>query len=104
MLKQQLFVIASVVLIGCASNTMSDAPRGAERTQTQVLNCANGITDCYASANKVCGSSGFDELDRALDQRLTAAGRLDEQGDTRFIYREDLRYEDSPTTLVFRCK
>ena len=103
-MKQQLLIVASIMLVGCAPITVLSDSSNSDRTQSMVLKCSDGLAKCYSTANEICGSRGFDELDRAQGGRLTAAGRLDEQGDDHHVYREDLRLEEDQQTLAIRCK
>ena len=103
-MKQLFITVVLFVLAGCASKSTSSEFRKADQTQTMVLQCASGLAKCYSTANEICGSRGFDELDRPQVRNLTAAGRLEDQGDGRHVYREDLRIEADQQTLAFRCK
>jgi hypothetical protein len=103
-MKQLLLIVILFVLPGCASDSAHSDFNDVDKTQTLVLKCAKGFAQCYSKANEVCGSRGFEELDRSQFGHLTAAGRLDNQGKDRHVYREDLRIETDQQTLTFRCK
>ena len=103
-MKHLLLIGILALLISCASNSNQGDSSQYDRTQPIVLKCSDGWAKCYSTANEICGSRGFDELDRAQDGHLTAAGRVDEQGSSRGVYREDLRFEGDQQTLVIQCK
>jgi len=97
-----IWIFASSMLVACASGA-SDAGIG-DRTQPIALDCSQGWAKCVSAANKICGSRGFDEIDRMQDAHMSASGRLDEQRDGRHIYREDARIENRNQTMVIQCK
>ncbi len=103
-IRQPILIIALSVLAGCVSGAGPSGSDVSDRTQSIVIECSNGWAKCVATANKMCGSRGYDELDRMQDMRVTASGRVDEQHSDRHIYREDVRIEDQNQTLVIRCK
>ena len=103
-MKQLLSIVAMTILIGCAPSTIPSDSSNFDRTQAMVLKCSDGLAKCYSTANEICGSRGFDELERTRDGHLTTAGRLDNQGDDRHVYREDPRFEEDLQTIVIRCK
>ena len=103
-MQHLLIMIAMTILAACAANTTSGQSSSPDKTQTMVLKCSHGLVKCYSSANDICGSRGFDELDRAHGGQLTATGRLEDQGDGRHVYQEDVRFEQDQQTIVIRCK
>ena len=96
-----LLSIAFTIASGCTSVAALD---DTDRTQTLVLQCPDGMAQCYADANKACGPRGFDEVDRARTGNMTSGGRLDDQGDGRYVYREDVRFEQDQQILAVRCR
>ena len=103
-MRQPILIIALSMLAGCVSSASPSGSDVSDRTQSIDIKCSNGWGKCVTKANKMCGSRGFDELDRAQDRHVTASGRLDGQHSDRLIYREDVRIEDQNRTLVIRCK
>ena len=104
-MNQMVLIAVIFSLAGCASKTNSHTVGSADTTQPIVLSCQNGLARCYSTANELCGSRGFDEIDRTpASGNLTMAGRLDKQGGGRDVYREDVRFEADNQTIVVRCK
>ena len=103
-MKQLGLLVALSTLLGCSTASDLDTPEDVDKTRTLVLNCDKGLAKCYKAANKICGPEGFDEVSRSLDDQLTGAGRLEDQGRGRQVYREDIRIESEQSILTFRCR
>ena len=101
--RMGLLVTLSVTA-ACVSDAEPSDPRFSDKTQPIVLDCANGWAKCVSTANKICGPSGFDEIDRAQDMNMTASGRLEDHSDGRHVYREDVRIERQNQAMVIRCR
>jgi hypothetical protein len=103
-MQRMALMVALSVTAACASDGQPRDPRFSDKAQPIVLDCPNGWAKCVSTANKICGPSGFDEIDRAQDVNMTAAGRLDDHSDGRHVYREDVRIESQNQTMVIRCR
>ena len=103
MMRMSLIIMLSV-MAACASDTDPSDTRIADRSQPIVLSCSNGWAQCVSTANKICGSRGFDEKDRLQDTQVTASGRLERQTGERHVYREDVRVEHQNQTMVIQCR
>jgi len=103
-MKKIIVILGSSILVACASGAGSNNSGDVDKTQAIVLDCPNGLANCVSAANRICGSRGFNEIDRFQDVNLTNAGRVEDQHDGRLIYREDVRFESQQETLVIRCK
>ena len=73
------------------------------------LHCDNSWAQCYAAAQKACGSGGFEEIDRVVDSSLSSAGRMQtrvfvEGGRENEVYDESVREEISRRAITIRCK
>lgn len=102
--QSMTLIVALSVTAACASDVAPSDTHVSDTKLPIVLDCSNGWAKCVSAANKICGSSGFDEIDRVQDTNMTAAGRLDDQSDGRHIYREDVRIEHRNQTMVVRCR
>lgn len=102
--KPMILIIASSLTAACAANSGPNESGVADTAQPIVLDCSGGWARCVSTANKMCGSRGYDEIDRMQDAHMTAAGRLDDQTDGRHVYREDARIEHQNQTMVIRCR
>ena len=71
---------------------------------THTLHCDDGWNDCYVQANRVCGSRGFDEVDRMQGERLTASGRSVSPQTEPESWRNDNRAEVESRVLTIRCR
>lgn len=61
---------AIAVLAGCASVKESYAPDGRKAYNLNCSGTARGWDKCFAAAGEICGSKGYDVLDRSADSRF----------------------------------
>ena len=103
-MKRLISMVALSVTAACASDAGPTDTHISDAKQPIILDCPKGWAKCVSTANKICGSSGFDEIDRVQDTNTTALGRLDDHSEGRHIYREDVRIEHQNQTMVIRCR
>ena len=72
--KQMMLIIVSGMMAACASGSDPTDTGVADKTQPIVLDCSNGSAKCVSTANKICGSRGYDEVDRMQAAYMTASG------------------------------
>ena len=102
--KPMMLIIAASMMAACASGVDPSDTGMADKTQPIFLDCSNGWAKCVSTANEICGSRGYDEVDRMQDAYMTASGRLDDHSDGRHVYREDVRLENQNQTMVIQCR
>ena len=103
-----LLVCISASVAACASSPAPEGSALTDGTTAYTLACEPGWSQCYAQARKICGGD-FDELDRATDTSVSAAGRLDrmhsvEGGIENHVYSENPREEVYSRVLTIRCR
>ena len=103
-MKRIILLAGLSMMAAFASGSGSGEPGVADRTQDIVLDCSQGMGKCVLAANKICGGRGFDEIDRLQDVRVTTTGRMEDQGDGRSIYRDEVSFENQRQTMVIRCR
>jgi hypothetical protein len=67
-------LVASSLLFGCASASKTYDAQGKE---AHVLNCSGTARNwgmCYESAGEICGSKGYDVVEKSGDQGFVAGG------------------------------
>ncbi len=102
-----VFVLLSVIA-GCASADRHSVADLSDGSSVHTLHCRDGWTRCYRSAQDICGSRGFEEVERVVDGKVTSAGHLARlhsiDGSTEdFAYSEDPRNEAFERTVTIRC-
>ncbi len=97
-------VICFLNLGACASDNDPIDRENVDETQVIVLDCSNGWAKCTSAANQICGSRGFDEVDRFHDTYMSAAGTLEDQGDGRHVARDTFSQKDENQTMAIRCR
>jgi len=95
-------LIVVITLAACAGTPPISLQPEAE-SSVVTLQCDDGWDGCYSQANKLCGSRGFDEVDRQQTERLTSSGRSMGPATERDVYREDNRAEIENRVLTIRC-
>jgi hypothetical protein len=71
--SKKLLLIAVTAIAGCATVRESYAPDG---RKAYALNCsgtARGWDKCLASAGEICGSNGYDVLDRSSEEIVSGS-------------------------------
>ena len=101
-MKIFLAIALALGVASCADTpSISLEPEAAPSTYS--LHCDNGWNDCYAQANRICGSRGFGEIDRAQSERLTSSGRSVSPEIEPEPQRNDNRAEVEGRVLTIRC-
>jgi hypothetical protein len=85
---------------GSPRATLTDS----QRPSAHSLHCDDGWNDCYTQANWICGSRGFEEIDRAQSERLTSSGRSVSPEIEPETQRNDNRAEVEGRVLTIRCR
>jgi hypothetical protein len=99
-----LLLVVVCFFAACASASRHADADPYDTTQIIVLDCSDGWDRCNSEANKICGPRGFDEVDRMQDTRMVTRGGLEDQGEGRHVYRDDLRLESQNEIMSIRCK
>ncbi len=102
-------LVVPTMLFGCAIADRHTETGLSDGSTVHTLHCRNGWAGCYQSAQDVCGSAGFDEVNRVLDGKVTSAGHLArmhsiEGGIEDHVYSEEPRNDVFDRTITIRCK
>ncbi len=98
-----------VVAGGCASADRHSTVGLSDGSTVHTLHCREGWAGCYQDAREICGSDGYEEIDRVVDSKVTSAGHLArlhsiEGGIEDHAYSENARHEVFERTVTIRCK
>lgn len=101
-------ILFAACVTGCASPPSPEGSALSDGSIVYTLTCKDAWQDCYASARKICGDAGFEEIDRVQDGSVTSAGHLQrmhstEGGADREVYAENPRNEAFIRVLTIRC-
>ncbi len=94
---------------GCASADRHSTVGLSDGSTVHTLHCRAGWAGCYQDAKDICGSDGYEEIDRVVDGKVTSAGHLArlhsiEGGMEDHAYSENARQEVFDRTVTIRCK
>jgi hypothetical protein len=96
----KLFILVTmlVLLAGCASSNQTYAPDG---SVAHSLNCSGTARNwgmCYEKAGEICGSSGYDVVQKSGEQGATVSGSS--SGTSSGVYGSTLHFR----TMTISCK
>ena len=102
-------LVLLALIAGCVSADRHSVADLSDGSSVHTLHCRDGWTRCYQSARDICGSRGFEEVERVVDGKVTSAGRLARlhsiDGSIEdHAYSEDPRNEVFDRTVTIRCK
>ena len=103
-LIRTLALNCAVSLAACASDNGRINLEDTDEDQPIFLDCSDGWASGTSAANKICGSRGFDEIDRMQDTHLSATGALEDLGDGHHIIKDELRHEGENQAMIIRCR
>lgn len=106
----RLATLLLCVLLGasCAVGRSSEPYVLSDGSRAVTITCEDGWAQCYLTAERLCGSAGYEELDRASNASLSTAGRVEPRvftghGLGNEVYREDVRNNVESGTITIRC-
>ena len=104
------FVLLGVLALGgCATDAGHSTMALSDGTLVHTIRCENGWDGCYRTANRICGSGGFEEIDRSVASAIDSSGRLRRMHTVEGAIDEH-RYSENPQENAFerlilvRCK
>ena len=95
-------IVFALVVASCADTPPISLEPEAEAA-SHTLRCDKGWNDCYSQANRICGSRGYEEIDRAQSERLTSSGRSVSPEMQPESMRNDNRAEVETRVVTIRC-
>jgi hypothetical protein len=99
-----LLLAAGVLVLTSCADTLPISLDPEKSPSNHTLRCGDGWNDCYTQANRICGSRGFDEVDRVQSERLTSSGRSVSTEIEPETQRNDNRAEVEGRVLTIRCR
>ncbi len=73
MTRLSVVILGALVLVGCATVRESYGPDGRKAYSLNCSGTARGWDKCFSAAGEICGSAGYDVLDRNSESMVAGS-------------------------------